>query len=396
MRYSQSATVSVLRSINRSLILELIRQSDTITRTRISRELGISMPTVMRIVDDLILDDLVRPVGYKESTGGRPPSLLEFNSNAYAVIGLDLGGTKMFGTVADLAGNIQHELYLPHEDGSSDHLENLFNLIERLIDFPRLPGQEIRGIGVGVPGITLTPQGVITWAPSLGWRNLPLQDILSERFDLPVIVENDVNLTALGEWGFVVGQGTQNMVSIAIGTGIGAGIIIDGSLYRGHDQAAGEIGYILPSTKDLDQRYDSFGALEMKASGNGIAARAHLKLEELDLPFPNEPLTAETVFQAAREGEKWAQEVVDETVDYLTLMIANVSAVINPELVIIGGGVARSADLIVEPIRQRLIGIVPYPPRIEASTLGRRAAVMGAIMIVLQGMMDYLVVKQVK
>ncbi|MBN1316914.1 MAG: ROK family transcriptional regulator [Anaerolineales bacterium] len=395
MSNPKAANVSIMRSINRSSILELIRQCTPITRTRISHELGISMPTVMRIVEDLIADDLVRPIGHKESTGGRPPSLLEFNSKAYALIGLDLGGTKMFGTVADLSGNIQHELFLPHREGQDNYLENLCNLIEQLMDAPRLPGQQIRGIGVGAPGVTITPDGIVTWAPSLGWRDLPLQDLLSERFDVPVIVENDVNLTALGEWGFGVGQGAQNMVSIAVGTGIGAGIIIDGSLYRGHNQAAGEIGYILSCKDDLNQRYDAFGAFEKKASGPGIVARARQRLEEKKIPLPEDPLTTEAVFQAARNGEEWAIKVVDETVDYLTLAIANVSAIMNPELVILGGGVARSADLLVEPIRQRLVGIVPFPPRVAVSTLGRRAAVMGAIMIVLQGTMDYLVVKQV-
>lgn len=391
----QSATTGLMRNINRSAILELIRENSPIARAQIARKLNMSLPTVMRIVDDLMDEDLVRLCGVDESTGGRPSPLLEFNGNAYAVVGVDLGGTKMFGTVADLAGAIQYELYKPHADGSDprDYLEQLCQFIETLLDAPRPSGQRIRGIGVGAPGLTLSPEGVVTWAPSLGWRDLPLQAMLSERFDMPVLVENDVNLTALGELGFGAGRGARNLVSIAVGTGIGAGIIIGGALYRGHNQAAGEVGYLLPGGEFLGRRYDQFGALESLASGTGVADRACQLLKQKGLPIPGE-LSAHDVFAAARDGEAWAQQVVSETVDYLSLAIASVSALLDPEVIILGGGVARSADLLIEPILRRIEGGVPFVPRLVASSLGRRAAAMGAIMLVLNATGEYFVVKR--
>jgi predicted NBD/HSP70 family sugar kinase len=296
----------------------------------------------------------------------------------------------MFGTVADLSGVIQHELYIPHDDnGACDCLEQLCDLIETLLAAPRPPGQRIRGIGVGTPGVTLTPDGIVTWAPSLGWRNLPLQQILRDRFDLPVFVENDLNLIALGEWGFGAAQGTQNMVSIAVGTGIGAGIIIGGTLYRGHHQAAGEVGYLLPDVEYLGRHYNQFGALESLASGLGIAQRAQQILEQEKLPLHSQELSAHDVFAAAREGACWARQVVAETVDYLSLAIASISALLDPEVVVLGGGVARSADLLIDPILQRLEGTVPFVPRLVASSLGRRAAAMGAIMLVLNATLQH-------
>jgi predicted NBD/HSP70 family sugar kinase len=301
----------------------------------------------------------------------------------------------MFGTLADLNGKVQHEVYIPHgDDGTDDCLERLCELIQRLLDVPRRPGQRIRGVGVGVPSITLTPEGIVKWAPSLGWRDLPLKPILTERFAMPVLVENDVNLAALGEWGFGAGRGTQNMVCIAVGTGIGAGIIIGGALYGGHNQAAGEIGYLPPSIDYLGRSYDQFGALENLASGTGVATRARQLLEKEGLPAPAEGVSAEDVFTAARRGEAWAQQVVGDTVDYLSLAIANVSSLLNPEMVVIGGGVARSADLLIEPILGRLQGVVPYVPRIVASSLGRRAAAMGAIMLVLHATTGYVVAQR--
>jgi predicted NBD/HSP70 family sugar kinase len=355
-----------------------------------------SLPTVMRIVDDLMEEDLVRLHGLGESTGGRPGSLLEFNGDAYAVVGVDLGGTKMFGTVADLSGTIQHERYIPHshDNGPQQYFNELCEFIQMLLDMPRPPGQRIRGIGVGAPGFTPVPEGIVTWAPSLGWRDLPLQKMLTDCFDMPVFVENDVNLTALGEWGFGAGRGASNLVSIAIGTGIGAGIIIGGALYRGHNQGAGEVGYLLPGVEFLGQPYDQFGALEGLASGAGIAERACQLLARENKPIPPQGLNAHDVFAAARGGEAWAQQVIGETVDYLSLAIASISALLDPEIIILGGGVARSADLLIEPILQRLEGVLHFVPRLVASPLGRRAAAMGAIMLVLNATMEYFVVKR--
>jgi len=393
---NQSATANLIRSINRSSILELIREKSPLSRSQIARELNMSLPTVMRIIDDLMAEGLVQPHGLSESTGGRPPSLIEFNSKAYAVVGVDLGGTKMLGTVADLAGNIQHELYIPHQNGNTpaDYLEDLCELINKLLNMPRPAGQRVRGIGIGVPAITLVPQGIVTWAPALGWRDLPLQDILTERFNMPVFVENDVNLITLGEWGFGTGHGAQNMVFMAVGTGIGAGIIMGGALYRGHHHAAGEVGYLVPGLEFLGRRYDQFGALENLASGTGVANRARQLLAKENMPLPAADITSQFVFDAVRQGEEWAKQVLNETIDYLSLAIANISILFDPEVIILGGGVARSADLLLDPILQRLEGVIPFIPRLVASPFERRAAIMGAIMMVLGGTTDSLIVKR--
>jgi glucokinase len=182
----KSATVNLTRSVNRSVILELIRENSPIARSQIARQLEVSLPTVMRIVDDLMDEGLVRPCDSQgQSTGGRPPALVEFDGKAYAVVGVDLSGTRMFGTVADLSGGIQHELYVSPKkgDGPADHLERLCEIIETLLDAPRPSGQKIRGVGIGVPGLTLVPDGFVTWGPCLAWRYLPFKKILNDRFE---------------------------------------------------------------------------------------------------------------------------------------------------------------------------------------------------------------------
>jgi glucokinase-like ROK family protein len=392
----QTLTSTLMRSINRSAILDLIRQKSPITRAKIAAELSVSLPTVMRIVDALIEEDLVRYVGNIESSGGRPASLLEYNGRAYAVIGVDLGGTKMYGAVADLSGNLQFEISIPTNSNGADHnLELLINLVQRLLDAPRPAGQTIRGIGIGLPGITLSREGIVTWVPSLGWRDLPIRDILQEHFGYSVFIENDVNLIALGELNFGAGKGVHNLVCVAVGTGIGAGIIINQALYRGFTQASGEIGYLLPDVNALGKNYDEFGALENLASGLGIARRAREYFIANQLPLPEKELTAEYVFSAARDGETWAQKITQDTIDLLSMTIANISALVNPEMIILSGGVILSADLLIDPIRQRIQGSIPYIPKIMTSQLGSRAAVMGAIILVLNGTSEQYIVERV-
>ncbi len=376
---------SLRRRQNRSAVLHLIRTEGPIAPSRIAHHLSMSLPTLSRVVEQLSAEDLIH-VRERKSGSGRRRSVLEFKGTAHAVVGIDLGGTKMYGTVADLNGTILHQVYRPWEDngGPTHALDSLYALIEQLLAMPRPSGQRILGIGVGAPGVTLSDEGIVIWAPGLGWRELPLKTLLSDRFKLPVFIENDVNLAALGEFGFGVARGTPNMVSVAIGTGIGAGIIIEGRLYRGHHQGAGEVGYLLPGIEFLGRRYDGFGALEGLAAGNGIASRASALLAQQAHPLAQENLTAEDIFNYARQGQGWARQIVDETVDYLSHAIACISALLDPEVIVLGGGVARSADLLVEPIRRRINGAVPFVPDIVASKLGPRAVIMGAIMLALE------------
>jgi glucokinase len=390
MKYPLTITASAMRDINRSAVLEIIRRESPISRTAIAKKLDVSLPTVMRIVDELIEEGFVRLHGESEWSGGRRRPLLEFNAESYVVIGVDLGGTKMYGAISDLGGHILDEVNIGrHGTAGEESFAALTGLIDTLLASPKLEGRHVRGIGVGAPGITLHNEGVVKWAFTLSWQDFPLKARLAERYRLPVIVDNDTNLAALGELWFGAGQNAENMVVITIGTGIGAAIIIDGALYRGAHEASGEIGSMLPGREFLGKDYANFGALEVVASGTGIAGRAQAALK--GQPGAGD-LLAEDVFDAARRQEPWAMAIIDETVDYLALAIANITVAFDPELIVLGGGVARSADLLVEPILRRLEGAIPTLPRLEISSLGLRAAVMGAITNVLHNTSNFYVV----
>ena len=379
-----------MRWVNRSAILEYIRLHSPTSRTAIAKALGVSMPTVKRIVDDLFKENLLVSAGRTEQGMGRRRHLFAYNKDACSVIGIDLGGTKFYGALANIGGEIIHQVSLQHHNTTGEESLDLVaamidDLLAHAADDPPL-----RGIAVGAPGITCNQEGVIEWAPSLNWRDFPLKKRLEERFRLPTFVDNDVNLAVLGEHWFGSGRDAQNMMLVSIGTGVGAGLIIDGALYRGHSKASGEVGYLVPDVHALGKAYEGFGALESVVSGTGISERAAQRQNDGDdSPAPS----SEDVFRVARAGEAWAQEVVEETIDYLALGIANINTLLDLELIVLSGGVARQSDLLIDGIYRRIKGVIPRIPRIEVSQLGRSATVMGAIVLVVHATDNYYVVR---
>lgn len=395
MAYRLTITAADMREINRSAILEIIRRESPISRSAIAERLDVSLPTVMRIVDELIEEGFVRPQGSTEWSGGRRRPLLEFNAESFVVVGVDMGGTKFYGAISDLGGNILDEIDMGrHGKSGEGNYERLIELIDTLLASPKLGDRRVRGIGVGAPGITFHREGIVKWAYSLNWRDFPLKSRLSEHYKLPITVDNDVNLAAMGELWFGAGQNIQNMILIVSGTGIGAGIILDGALYRGGSEASGEIGNFIPGREFLGKDYQDFGALEKAASGTGIAERARLSLQSKRESAELESLTADDVFLAARQGHQWATAIVAETVDYLAIAVANLAVSFDPQLIVLGGGVSPFADLLIEPILQRLEGTIPTLPKLVVSKLGLRAGVMGAITNVLHNTSNFYVVNK--
>lgn len=390
MRKIFTITANEMRGINRSAILELVRREGRISRTEIAEHLKVSLPTVMRIVDELIEEELLRPSGEKTWSGGRRREMLEFNSAGHLVIGVDLGGTKIYGAVSDLAGNILHEVHVQqHTTRDEESCDMLVDILDRLHKTTQGCGARLRGIGVGVPGVVQPDSGIVTLAPALNWYDFPLRQRLQDRFNVPVEIENDVNLAALGELWFGAGNETDSLVLIAVGTGIGAGVVINSIVYSGAHQMAGEIGYLLPDRAQLGDHRFTFGAFEQLASGTGIAERARSLLAGQRTGQELAALTAEEVFSAARRGEPWAAVVVSETVDYLAQALAAIQLILDPELILFGGGVSASADLLIEPILQRLDGSIPILPNLQVSRLGYRAGVMGSVVKLLRITANY-------
>ena len=260
-----------MKQVNRSAILEFIRQSNTTARSEISRLLELSMPTVIRIVDELIEDGLVRSTGETAGEAGRPRELLEYNKSGSTVIGIDLGGTKLYGALANIGGEILGEVHKKQHSSTGDESFTLVEeMIQSLIQLAGEKQQKLLGIAVGAPGVTHVKTGVVEWAPSLNWRDFSLKQRIADRFHLPVVVDNDVNLAVLGEQWFGAGRGVNNLLLLAIGTGMGAGLIIDGVIYRGHNEAAGEVGYFIRKLARLANSMISLGLWKVSYRVRGL------------------------------------------------------------------------------------------------------------------------------
>lgn len=305
-------------------------------------------------------------------------------------VGIDFGGTKLFGALVGPGGSISEETYVEHGQpgavprGFSDEelalgagYARLAELASDLVNKARACGRTPVGIGIGAPGV-VGPGGVVVLAGSLGWKNAPLAALLERRLGLEVRVENDVNLAALGEHAVGAGRGTNSLFLLAIGTGIGGAVIIDRKLWRGGHNAAGEIGGLLPGPEFLSWSDRDWGAFEASASGTGLGLEARRAAEAAGVQVAPEDLRGERLFAAAAAGTPWARKAVDRAVDLWTVAIGAVQSLIDPEVIVLSGGVSRSAALHLPEIEARLRRALPQAPNIVVSTLGYRAGVLGA------------------
>jgi len=356
---------------------------------------------VTRTVRRLEEEGLVCACGTLPSAGGRRLELLDLDAEHNRIFGVDIGGNNMRGVIADLRGQVLYDNVIPSQvNGLQESaIGQLIHLLEDL--FTQVSDDEcrIRGIGVGAPGVVVSKEGIVTWAPALGWRDLPLKALLEDRFELPVFVENNANLAAVGEWLHGAGRGVNHLVFVAIGTGMGAGLILGGELYRGANEAAGEVGYMIAGPPYVRETFDQFGCLEGLAAMPGIVQRAlkilndhpESELHRLREASDGRP-TAEDIFAAAQGGDGLGLQMVQETINYWAMAVANVTSLINPEMIVIGGEAAKFGDLLVPPLRERISGLVPFVPKIRASELGELAVAVGAVAITLRLMDEHIFV----
>jgi glucokinase len=292
------------------------------------------------------------------------------------ILWIDIGGTNLVvGSVAEDGSALRGLDSEPThaEAGQRDVLDRLIALAKQVIARTQreVPGAEIVGVGVGAPGPLDTKSGVVLLTPNLGWVNLPLRQIIHERLGLPAALDNDANCAVLGEWWMGAARGTRHAIGITIGTGIGGGIIIDGKLFHGASDCAGEIGHTTIDTEGRRCKCGNYGCLEAYASGPNIALRA---IEEIQAGAVSRlaqyvggeltKITAQTVYQAAHDGDDLALEVVNDTAKFLGTGIANLLNIFNPEVVVVCGGVTLAGDHLFVPLR-REVARRAFKPAVE-------------------------------
>ncbi len=377
---------------NRLRSLGLIREKGHISRTELAKLTGLSLPAVSRIVGLLVEQGYVRQVGLGSSSGGRKPMMLETIPDAGFVVGADLGGTRVLAAVADLHGQIL-DLAEARPEGTSV-IASLYTAIRDAIQSLGVKRRKrLLGIGVGTPGLLDFASGVVITAANLGWKNVPLRDQLQREFNLPVFVDNDANVAALAEWSQGAGRGKSHLVYLMVSRGLGAGIIINGQIYRGAGGTAGEIGDTF--LRESTEAERAWLTLEDLCSGRALAAQAqaavkrgHTSLLRQTSDRRPESLSLETLLGAARSGEALSAELIRSAAGYLGVGIANVVNSFDPQLVIVGGTLAQAGDLVFEPIREtldRLLSpVLRAKVQVVPGTLGDRAGVIGAASLVLQ------------
>lgn len=314
------------------------------------------------------------------------------------IIGVDLGGTKISaGAVSqDGARTVGlRSIETQAELGADAVVDRIIGLIEGVIldatQETSATRKDFIGIGIGAPGPLDRTNGIVIVAPNLGWRDFPLRDRVTSRLGLPATLDNDANCATVGEWWLGAARGGRNVVGITIGTGIGGGLILNGELYHGSSDVAGEIGH---TTIDMNGRHcecGNYGCLEAYASGPAIATRAREALvrEDTASMLPSmvdsqlDRITAELVYQAAKKGDALANEIVRDTARYLGAGIATLLNVVNPDIVVVAGGVTYAGEALFGPlraeVRRRAFKPAVQAARIVPAELTGTAGVVGAV-----------------
>ena len=364
------AVPGLLKQINEREVLETIRSGAPISRAEISRRAGISKPTVSLALESLRGAGLVREAERGPDGPGYGAVYFEPVAEAALVVGLDLGARFVRGAVCDLAGTIRarQDVELAVAD-AAEAVETIAQLQGSLLEAAALDPALVDRVVVGVPGV-VAGDGTLRLIENVsGLEGRPFGRELEEALELPVALENDINLAALGEQWQGVARGVDDFAFLSVGTGMGAGLVLGGELHRGRNGAAGEVDFALAGIgQTLDPSAPEVVELARDLAGLQADPRA--------------------VFGAARNGEAGARAVVDEIARRIALHVAAIAGVADVELVVLGGGIGANGDLLLDPVGRLLADWLPFPPRVEVSTLGEAAVLTGALAVGLQAALE--------
>ncbi|WP_371481811.1 ROK family protein [Kitasatospora sp. NBC_00315] len=370
-----------LRSNNEWLLLERLRTTGPASRAQLARDTGLSKPTVSAALATLELAGLAREAGLLAPGRGRTAVLYEPDPSAGHVLGVDIGRGRLRIAVADLAGGIRARRDVPNRGSSADEVADaVLGEARAAIEEAGIEPGAVVHAAIGTPGVWDESEQRVRYAAQLpGWGRRGLFDRIREALGTTISVHNDANLAALGEYARGAGVGSPHFVYLLIGTGVGMGVVSGGKLQRGAHGAAGEIGFLpLPgpyggahadSGAEPDQRR---GMLDSAASAESVVRTA----AEFGL---RGAATAKQVFDAARAGDPAALAAVQREAEQLAYVVAVVSSVIDPDLVVLGGGIGHSSDLLIDRVEEALAALTPLRPRLAPSLLGDEAVLIGAL-----------------
>ncbi|MDM5285529.1 ROK family transcriptional regulator [Peribacillus frigoritolerans] len=386
----------LMKSINRSLILNIIREKGPISRADIAKLTKLTPPTVSSFVKELLEAEIVIERNLGESSGGRKPTLLTLSEDMFHVIGMDVGSQNIKTILTSITGKVIKKsiVPLPAQTTNETLLSLMIDSVSGILDHTKIDEEKIVGIGVGMHGIVDVEEGSSVFAPNLNLQDIPIKRVLEERFNMMVKVENDGRAMSLGELWFGNGAGIDSFVCINVGRGIGAGIIINGKLYHGSHFISGEIGHMIIDIDGPQCTCGNYGCLQTFASGPSIVewVKKEMRLGHSSLlttltKGDLEKVTGELIYSSALEGDTLCKTALQQAGRYLGVGITNVIHTVNPRRIIIGGGVSNAGDLImdniIQTVNQRALTNPAKQTEIILSKFGDDATAMGAVALIL-------------
>ena len=401
-KFVRTASSELQFKINQSIIFNYLRENSPISRAKISQDLKISAPAVSRVIERLISEKYVLETEKQETKSGKRPTLLALNIEKGLVLGIDLGSEKIRMSLMDYGGKIVKKYSGPEILDSLDIEEVLKQEIQKIfndcrknkLNYSNPP--EIQSICIAIPADVDPISGKIISAPLYGsWRNINLKEKISSMFDIPVFIENNVNLASWGEKNYGRGKNFSNIVFLEISNGIKAGVIIDNFLLKGENGYAGEIGFTIVNTENLGFKIINKGFLEKFASITSIKNIAVksikagdksiiLKMADNDI----NKIDSALVCAAAMKDDKLASEIIENVVKLLSIAVINLILIMDPKIIILGGYIFNlpyKNELFVNPIKNYIERSIPFKiPDIELSELGDDATIMGSCFMAIE------------
>jgi glucokinase len=380
-----------LRHTNALTILKLLREAGTCSRADLVRASGLSAPTVTNVVADLLASDLVKPLGEGESSGGRPPDMISFKAERGCLLAVQITALSLTFLLTDLSGSELEtaQLSLASHKTTPNAICNLIGVeARRLLRKHKLAQEQLMTLVVAVPAIANVDEGIVVSISTLDqWRSVPLRSLLGKIFDCRIIIENDTNLSALGERYRGAARFEETFIIINIAANVSAGIFLGGRIHHGAQWAAGEIAYLrLPHVSRKLPTLHEFGELEsllttsaiVKSWQDALSNRATANAEE------SKPADAVAILALAQNGDSRAKKIIQHRAAIVADIIVNLSLILNPGLILLGGEVG-SHPMLLNLVQRQLERSEFAIPKIAAATLGDSAVLWGAIAAGLDG-----------
>ncbi|MCA9898399.1 MAG: ROK family transcriptional regulator [Ardenticatenaceae bacterium] len=390
MKRSQAPTKKATRQHtkqhNARLVLKTIYDAGDVSRADLARLTGLTRATVSNIVAGYLDKGIVAETGVGPSIGGKPPILLSMVPNARQLICLDLGSEQFTGALVNLRGHFEQQISLPVNGRTAQAaLDLVYELVDQLLSHVTAP---VLGMALGSPGLIDADAGLVKQSVNLDWHDLPLQQLLADRYAFPVHIANDSHLAALAEYSYG-NDDTRNLVLIKMGQGIGSGIVLNGRIFYGEGFGAGEIGHVSVVADGEQCSCGNVGCLETVASVRAMLRQVEMAASQNpdSLLATNSPITWEILRQACQQGDATAQQIVTQAGDFLGLAVANLVGILNVNRIVIAGDVAQTGDLFIGAVKnsmnRRVLPKLAVDTAVQYATTESNLVLLGASALIL-------------